>query len=95
MAPGQIFDMARVGLCTVVHTLQLRAAVENCCATTFHNAVSHRIGTVHLLILDHRCDSGFFVSVLLAPGGIFGIMIGFHVHAPPCFPFPHRFRIWE
>ena len=34
MAPGQIFDMARVGLCTVVHTLQLRADVENRCATT-------------------------------------------------------------
>ena len=29
MAPGPIFDMARAGLCTVVHTLQLRAAVEN------------------------------------------------------------------
>ena len=85
-APGPVFDMAHLGLCTVVHTLQLRAAViKNRCSTTLHHVVSHCIGSFHLLIIDHRCDSVFRICLFWLQVAFLGIMCGFHVLSPPLF----------
>ena len=91
-APGPVFDMAHLGLCTVVHTLQLRAAViKNRCSTTLHHVVSHCIGSFHLLIIDHRCDSVFRICLFWLQVAFLGIMCGFHALSPPPFSHPSPF----
>ena len=76
------FDMARSGLAPRCIPLQLRAVVSKSLFCQF----AHCFVTFHWLffICTHLITavSQFFASVLLAPGGIFGIMVVFLLFYP-------------